>query len=638
MFCPVGKKKALLQIKRALDAGRTPPDINKLLETGAKSSKGSNSSEFGSPKRNASKVNEESRVSTRYNLEKLLAEDGLIGIVMNKILESTIRYHPERDSHVLKAFQSKSIEYPIFRHYLSSIFWLSFDDDEYDCLVSLYDSGNSGVINGYDFMISFIMLSTIRKEKEVAVVKYKQNEYEETEKAKMERKALELEKKQKSAADFDFSVEDKHRMTRRINDAAKKYDPSHAGSVALTSFECAYLAPLDFYNALKRTFNLRLSPKELGALIRSLEETRGDDIHCSEFIRYFLKLGSELREKARLDYKKKMDALKKNEEALEKQRLEDEEKQRMLQADFDFSPADEARTEEKVREAAIKFDRSAPGVPSLVGFDAELLSAGEFKDLVRRVFNLNLTNKELGVLVKKYDKQKCGKIHSASFLQPFLRLGMEERHRNYLSQLSKQHRKAKQEQLAHVQKMEEIQQGTTSRFQINYDFQDSDMESALSKLKEASTKYDASKQPSLPSFDVANLTPIEFKRALAASFGLQVTGAELGALVCTFDKEGSGKINCHQFLVSFFSLGYGERNKHRLEQLQACRSAEKSMKEAHLMKLKSLEDKVEAQIDFDFTNSDRESALVKMTEAASKVSSHHFLARSMISIVLSICR
>jgi hypothetical protein len=46
-----------------------------------------------------------------------------------------------------------------------------------------------------------------------------------------------------------------------------------------------------------------------------------------------------------------------------------------------------------------------------IGFECESLSPSTFRELLRRIFNMNLKNAEIGFLVKKFDTKKTG-IHS----------------------------------------------------------------------------------------------------------------------------------------------------------------------------------------------------------------------------------
>lgn len=97
-------------------------------------------------------------IASTSALESALCHVGNRGVVLNRIMDSTVRYRPDRDAIVLKAFQSTCIEYDLFRNSLYSTFWLQFNDDEFAALVEYFDPNNNGFLNGYDFMIAFTRL------------------------------------------------------------------------------------------------------------------------------------------------------------------------------------------------------------------------------------------------------------------------------------------------------------------------------------------------------------------------------------------------------------------------------------------------------------------------------------------------
>ena len=185
-------------------------------------------------------------VASTANLEKALSDPGIIGVMMNKILHATVRYRPEKDAVILKAFQSKHIEYDQFRSYLYSAFWLGFDDTEFQSLLEYFDAQKDGVINGYDFMIAFTRLGAIRKSRESLAVREKQEIFQMQQKEEEERKQLEKEKKMELAADFSFSEEVKQQAVRKLHDAAFKYDPGHPASRSTEAFNVNSLQPAVF--------------------------------------------------------------------------------------------------------------------------------------------------------------------------------------------------------------------------------------------------------------------------------------------------------------------------------------------------------------------------------------------------------
>lgn len=242
MFSPMGKKKILLEQRYV--STKSPSSKNNVEQeppTDLPLTMSSKSRKI----RTTNELTWDSIASTS-NLEKALSDMGTTGIVMNKILESTIRYRPEKDAVILKAFQSKHIEYDKFRSYLYSAFWLGFDDSEFQCFLEYFDPNKNGVLNGYDFMIAFTRLGAIRKSRESLAIREKQELFLLQQKENEERKQLEKEKKMELAADFSFSEEVRQLAIRKLNDAAFKFDPNHPACGSTEAFNVNFLRPAVF--------------------------------------------------------------------------------------------------------------------------------------------------------------------------------------------------------------------------------------------------------------------------------------------------------------------------------------------------------------------------------------------------------
>jgi len=166
MFSPVGKKKHLLQMKMyGVEADSMATELLKLPSFVASSGKkidsptkaGSDGPEEQTPTTKRKKVPlipTESSVASSIGLQTALADPGVGGSALRKIMDSTVRYNPEKDAHVLKAFQSKQIEYDRFRQLLHSTFWLQFTDEEFSAVCQYFDPEKSGLgLDGYQFMM-----------------------------------------------------------------------------------------------------------------------------------------------------------------------------------------------------------------------------------------------------------------------------------------------------------------------------------------------------------------------------------------------------------------------------------------------------------------------------------------------------
>ena len=177
-----------------------------------------------SPERNQKKKNV--FTSSTANLMSLLESKGIEGVVMNRVFESTVYYEPGRDEIHLRFFKSKDIGYILFRMKLLNFFELSFSDTEFEYLANLFDVNSTGKIDGFEFLIFYIKLSTLRKNRDA--VKHREILEEATRVRELEdeRKKLEFEKKMSSTADYTFTNSNKVTAMEKLAVAAKRYDPT----------------------------------------------------------------------------------------------------------------------------------------------------------------------------------------------------------------------------------------------------------------------------------------------------------------------------------------------------------------------------------------------------------------------------
>ena len=691
MFSPIGKKKILLQIKRAKESGHEDPlgVVMSRMGQGSPSKDSEGGSEMGSPGQTKarSKRAEGPGISTA-KIDTLIADKGMEGHVMKKLMEATTRYNPETDRITLKLFQNNAIGNTLFRDILNKAFWLTFTDIEYRTLLEIFDPRDNGVIDGYQFIIAFIRLGAIRKDRAAEATRLSQVAFEEKCQEEELKKKLELEKKNDIAADFDFDSSVHDEAMKKLNAASKKFDPARAPS--LQAFNGKFMSAAVLREMLKRVFNLKVTSKELGAILKHFEDSDVQDaaaagskvnsdtmlksivgdvdgnigregevtvnnnnadvaaqaavaafthsdapagpnqISCNNFLRRFFRLGIDARHRAAKEQRTKQAQLIKVAEEGHAAKLKNAEEKMTLSVNYDFNEVDIARADQKLLNCSTSYDRNAPGCQSLDGFECESLSAGAFSDLVRRTFGLKLSGKELGYVIRKYDKTGLGNITCKSFIKAFLRMGQEERDRLRLKQLEKQRRMDELSVKENEQKIKAIQEGS-SNFKVDYDFKEADMDSATEKLTEASIWFDKSRGGSLASFETKTLSPLDFHRALFRTFNLKLSPAEIGAVITNLHKDGQekGHIVSKEFINSFMALGFSARANKNIEQLKSSKEAEKKMIIENEKKREELLNKSDIAIEYNVTEKERENALIKMGQAALKYDKSHPAAKSL---------
>jgi hypothetical protein len=562
MFSPIGKKKVLIQQKFGGEIA--PLKINTAADENAvqgTSRMGSPTGRWMSPHKRLEspggsldstqslrdirqKLKEQaptSAIASGLRLDEALSDPGHLGQCLRKIMEATARYRPERDSILLKAFESRTIDYHFFRHHLNQVFWLTFPNEQFEALINYFDPTHAGLVDGYSFMKAFVRLSGIRKDRESQVIREKQETYEKNVKDEEDRKRLEKEKRLLSGVDYNFTPDIRTVAMAKLEKAAKKFDPAHPSAPSLSVFNVSHLKPLEFREMMKLIFNLKLDPQEAGAVLRTFKPDIGDEIPASDFLKYFLRFGFESREKEKSDQRKLQETLDKKAEEEKVKKAEDlKNKKLSYQIDYNYNENDETAALRKLTYAAEKYDKSLPGSVALDGFECDELNPLDFKELVRRVFNLHLTPTELGFVVQKYDISKTSSVHCKTFLNEFLSLGYEERHKKHIKQLEKQRKATEQAEKEHQEKMKSVSESESVA--VNNDFTEDDLQTAFKKLTHASVFYDKSRGVTLQSFDPISLSLLEFKRGIKRTFNFEFTAKEMGALNNYLPKDQENKV------------------------------------------------------------------------------------------------
>ena len=196
MFSPIGKKKLLLEIKRAPEEKRDEVITSLSTKLGFMRSPSMESvdtriSRKFSPARSLSRgISTDSISSARSrgrartpliqtippgcsstrNLEEILEEKTLLGSVAEKIAQVAIRYRRERDGVALRPFQTNSLTYAEFREHLKRSFRLTFTDEEFDCVKELFDNNGDSDIDGSEFLVCFTKLGKLHTSNKILIL------------------------------------------------------------------------------------------------------------------------------------------------------------------------------------------------------------------------------------------------------------------------------------------------------------------------------------------------------------------------------------------------------------------------------------------------------------------------------------
>lgn len=109
-----------------------------------------------------------------------------------------------------------------------------------------------------------------------------------------EQAAIEAEEKKLLRAirevDYGFTEVEFDIALRKLIFMCHQFDYRQLGPAGWRAFQGATLTPSEFRETLKRTFNVKVTPQELGALVTYFDSSLQGSINCSHFLNNFVQL------------------------------------------------------------------------------------------------------------------------------------------------------------------------------------------------------------------------------------------------------------------------------------------------------------------------------------------------------------
>lgn len=239
---------------------------------------------------------------------------------------------------------------------------------------------------------------------------------------------------------------------------------------------------------------------------------------------------------------------------------------------------------------------------------------------MKMVFRVNLSIPELSAFIAYFNRDKedpsdqC--INCASFLVTFFRMGFNEKSRRLHEEWAEKKRIAEEKERKKQLEAEEL--AKKNALKVNFTFTDEDKERAIVKLRTAAKLYDKTTPGamSMKAFEVKEMPPHIFKEQLKRIFNLNVTPAEMGALMSVFDCNGDGVITCEEFTKVFINMGFEEREKELKAAIAKQKEHDQKRQEAIEKKRAALESKNSLKVSYEYTDEEFTSAMQKLVEAA----------------------
>ena len=217
-----------------------------------------------------------------------------------------------------------------------------------------------------------------------------------------------------------------------------------------------------------------------------------------------------------------------------------------------FTEADESSAIAKITKVAFTYDNTKPALQefAVCGF----LTAGQFRELMRRNFQINLTPEEVAALMHLFNENDNKLINTRLFVYHFFRMGRSERdhfRQMHMKVTADKQKKQKERIEAIKDKFGKLILAKTAPPT------DVDRASAEKKIRLAAAYFNRDKAFPVDiekCFESRDLTPTDFRAILKNNFYIDLTPGELEAVMAMFDTDGDGSISCVEFLTTFFII------------------------------------------------------------------------------------
>jgi len=359
---------------------------------------------------------------------------------------------------------------------------------------------------------------------------------------------------------------------KKIGKLAAFYDPEKC---SFRGFDAAALTPTEFREQLRRNFLIRLTDAELGAIVLLFDKDGDREIDSTEFINEFFRLGKQ--EKKKFFLQQKDDTLQKQERKARRVAEHEARFTKLVESHFPdkWTEAEERSAIAKISKVAFSYDADVARWlgGGLQGFmDCGAMNPAQFREQLRRNFELNLSPGEISALMSVFDIDGNGEVDCSEFLYTFFRMGRNEKDRHLRRQMKRTAKLNEEERIRVIKKDEKFAQYAVAKL---VPATEKDKKSAWKKIDKAATQHWGDIGGG-KSFEAADLTPAAFKEQLKRQFLISLSPGELDAMVKIFDTNGDGGISSVEFLTTFFRIGTeGKRKLHRQKLARMARIEEK---------------------------------------------------------------
>ena len=188
------------------------------------------------------------------------------------------------------------------------------------------------------------------------------------------------------------------------------------------------------------------------------------------------------------------------------------------------------------------------------GFSGRKMVPKEFKEQLRRAFNLHLSMEEVKALMAEIDVNKDGYLECHEFILHFFKMAFDARAAERTLELNEIFRR---QQIERVKEKEARAEDEARNYAIlDTEYTEEDLQDGIARLTQIAHWWDFGGYRDKIFIDpfFSHLTPLQFQRQLLQSFNMKTTDAQACALCKHFDTNGNGTVDGPEFLRGFFKM------------------------------------------------------------------------------------
>lgn len=151
-----------------------------------------------------------------------------------------------------------------------------------------------------------------------------------------------------------------------------------------------------------------------------------------------------------------------------------------------FSHSDELSAIEKVTYAAKKYEPSNPGV-GFSAFSSRTMKPFIFREMVKRTFFVQFTDRELAAMVQMFDREKKNEVVCVEFIKKFNQLANNVKTNMRVSQFEKT-KEIAEKKVNTIIRTEKLKHEKLLGF-VDFNYEKTDFDSAVSKIAQIAVNY-----------------------------------------------------------------------------------------------------------------------------------------------------